>query len=132
MCDCHSYLLFVDNLGKNLVTWSQGIGTDFYNHFSLKKIYKNYRNSIPPTTTVENLNIKRNVARGKIFVDVAFWGGVIPGNEDELCAMVNEGVVGFKCFLCPSGVPEFPNVNANEVEIALQKLQNTDAVLAVG
>lgn len=92
----------------------------------------NYRNSIPPTTTVENLNIKRDVARGKVFVDVAFWGGVIPGNEDELCAMVNEGVVGFKCFLCPSGVPEFPNVNATQVEIALQKLQNTDSVLAVG
>ncbi|XP_037028604.1 allantoinase [Bradysia coprophila] len=87
-------------------------------------------NSIPPTTTVENLKIKRDVARGKVFVDVAFWGGVIPGNENELCAMVDQGVVGFKCFLCPSGVPEFPNVNADQVEIALQKLQNTDAVLA--
>lgn len=46
--------------------------------------------------------------------------------------MVDQGVVGFKCFLCPSGVPEFPNVNAEEVEIALRELQNTDAVLAVG
>lgn len=78
------------------------------------------------------MKVKRNVARGKIFVDVAFWGGVIPGNENELCAMVDEGVVGFKCFLCPSGVPEFPNVNSDEFEIALKKLQNTDAVLAVG
>lgn len=67
-----------------------------------------------------------------MFVDVAFWGGVIPGNENELRPMIEEGVVGFKCFLCPSGVPEFPNVNANEVETALQKLQGTDAVLAVG
>jgi len=78
------------------------------------------------------LKIKRDVARSKVFVDVAFWGGVIPGNENELCPMVDEGVVGFKCFLCPSGVPEFPNVYAEEVEIALQKLQNTGAVLAVG
>lgn len=93
--------------------------------------YLHCRNSIPPTTTVEHLKIKKNVARGKIYVDLAFWGGVIPGNENELQAMVKQGVVGFKCFLCPSGVPEFPNVNANEVEIALQKLQNTDSVLAV-
>lgn len=78
------------------------------------------------------MKIKRNVARGQVYVDVAFWGGVIPGNENELCDMVEEGVVGFKCFLCPSGVPEFPNVDGNHVEIALQKLQNTDAVLAVG
>lgn len=80
---------------------------------------------------MEHLKIKKNVAQGKIYVDVAFWGGVIPGNENELQAMVKQGVVGFKCFLCPSGVPEFPNVNGSEVELALQKLQNTNSVLAV-
>lgn len=80
---------------------------------------------------MQHLETKRNVARGQIYVDLAFWGGVVPGNENELQAMVEQGVVGFKCFLCPSGVPEFPNVNANEVEIALRKLQGTDAVLAV-
>lgn len=77
------------------------------------------------------MEIKRNVARGQIYVDLAFWGGVVPGNVNELKSMVAEGVVGFKCFLCPSGVPEFPNVTAAEVELALQQLQGTDAVLAV-
>jgi allantoinase len=38
-------------------------------------------NSIPPTTTVENLAAKRNAARGQCWTDVAFWGGVIPGNQ---------------------------------------------------
>lgn len=38
-------------------------------------------NSIPPTTTVENLSIKRRAAQGNCWTDVAFWGGVIPGNE---------------------------------------------------
>jgi allantoinase len=38
-------------------------------------------NSIPPTTTVENLTIKRNAAQGQCWTDVGFWGGVIPGNE---------------------------------------------------
>lgn len=39
------------------------------------------RNSIPPTTTLENLNIKAKEAFGRVFVDVGFWGGVIPGNQ---------------------------------------------------
>lgn len=38
-------------------------------------------NSLPPTTTVPNLEAKRKAARGKCYTDVAFWGGVIPGNQ---------------------------------------------------
>lgn len=38
-------------------------------------------NSIPPTTTVNNLEEKRAAARGQCWTDVAFWGGVIPGNQ---------------------------------------------------
>ena len=45
--------------------------------------------------------------------------------------MVKAGVVGFKCFLCPSGVDEFPHVTKNDVEEALKELQGTNSVLAV-
>ena len=38
-------------------------------------------NSIPPTTTVANLEEKRTAARGQCWTDVAFWGGVIPKNQ---------------------------------------------------
>lgn len=38
------------------------------------------RNSIPPTTTVANLREKVKAAYGNVFVDVGFWGGVVPGN----------------------------------------------------
>ena len=51
-------------------------------------------NSIPPTTTVENLNLKRASADGQCWTDVAFWGGVIPGNE----------VRGFPCESRSSGM----------------------------
>lgn len=61
-------------------------------------------NAIPPTTTVENLKVKLEAARGKCWVDVGFYGGVIPGNSKELKALVKEGVRGFKGFLCDSGV----------------------------
>ncbi|VVD03594.1 unnamed protein product [Leptidea sinapis] len=78
-------------------------------------------NSIPPTTTVENLKIKANSAKGNVFVDVAFWGGVIVGNQDSLRDLVKAGVVGFKCFLCPSGVEEFPNFHAEMEDNAPSK-----------
>ena len=38
-------------------------------------------NSIPPTTTVENLAAKCSAAQAQCWTDVAFWGGVIPGNQ---------------------------------------------------
>lgn len=61
-------------------------------------------NAIPPTTTVENLHTKIEAAKGKCWVDVGFYGGVIPGNASELKALVKEGVRGFKGFLIDSGV----------------------------
>ncbi|KAL6427572.1 hypothetical protein ACFW04_008806 [Cataglyphis niger] len=87
-------------------------------------------NSIPPTTTLDNLKVKAAEAQAKIFVDVAFWGGVIPGNQHELRSLVDAGVVGFKCFLCPSGVDEFPHVSVDDVEKTLMELLPTKTVLA--
>jgi allantoinase len=39
---------------------------------------------------------------------VALWGGLIPDSVDQLVAMADAGVVGFKAFACPSGWDEFP------------------------
>jgi allantoinase len=61
-------------------------------------------NAIPPTTTVENLNIKVDASKGKCWVDVGFYGGIIPGNDKDLKGLVDAGVRGFKGFLCESGV----------------------------
>ncbi|GAA5916731.1 hypothetical protein JCM6882_005791 [Rhodosporidiobolus microsporus] len=80
-------------------------------------------NAIPPTTTVPNLHEKLAAAKGQCRVDVGFWGGVIPGNEDDLQPLVEEGVKGFKCFLIESGVDEFPCVNEEEVLKAMEKLE---------
>ncbi|MDN6530003.1 MAG: allantoinase, partial [Brevibacterium sp.] len=41
-------------------------------------------NSLPPTVNVESLDIKREVAGPKAFIDVGFWGGAIPGNTGDL------------------------------------------------
>lgn len=89
------------------------------------------RNSIPPTTTVNNLLVKQKAAHGKICVDVGFWGGIVPDNANELPKLIDRGVVGFKCFLCPSGVDEFPNVTEQDVEMAYKALNGWDGLIAV-
>ena len=73
-------------------------------------------NSLPPTCTVDALQIKRKAADGRCHVDVGFWGGAIPGNIDDLRGLHDEGVFGFKCFLAPSGVDEFPPLSVVELE----------------
>lgn len=88
-------------------------------------------NSIPPTTTVVGLKVKIEAARRNCYVDVGFWGGVVPGNTGELGALFREGVVGFKCFLVPSGVDEFPNVVEEDLRVALPQLAKLGAVLIV-
>ena len=76
-------------------------------------------NSVPATTTAAALAEKRAAAEGKCSVDVAFWGGVVPGNAGELEALAQAGVRGFKCFLVPSGVDEFPHVGERDLRAAM-------------
>jgi allantoinase len=86
-------------------------------------------NSIPPTTTVPALREKRDAARGQCAVDVAFWGGVVPGNASELAALVREGVRGFKCFLIDSGVAEFQNVSERDLDASMGILRDAGVPL---
>uniref|UniRef100_A0A668AAR0 allantoinase n=1 Tax=Myripristis murdjan TaxID=586833 RepID=A0A668AAR0_9TELE len=86
-------------------------------------------NSIPPTVTLDHFHEKMREAAGKCFVDTAFWGGVIPGNELELRPMIQAGVAGFKCFLIHSGVEEFPHVTDYDLHTAMKQLQGTGSVL---
>ncbi|CCX06639.1 hypothetical protein FPQ18DRAFT_159119 [Pyronema domesticum] len=86
-------------------------------------------NAIPPTTTIENFNEKLKAADNACWVDVGFYGGVIPGNEEELLPLVKAGVRGFKCFLIESGVDEFPCVTSEDVAKAMEKLKDSSTVL---
>ena len=88
-------------------------------------------NSIPATTTVAGLDAKRRAAEGQCFVDVGFWGGVVPGNVSELEGLVAAGVLGFKCFLVPSGVDEFPAVTEADLRIAMPVLAKLGVPLLV-
>ncbi len=88
-------------------------------------------NCIPATTTREAAEAKLAALEGKLHVDVAFWGGVIPGNVDALDGLAKFGVPGCKCFTCPSGVDEFPHVTRADLEVALPRLRDLGLTLLV-
>jgi allantoinase len=88
-------------------------------------------NCVPATTTAEALAVKRSAASGRCRVDVAFWGGVVPGNAGAIDALADAGVRGFKCFLAPSGVDEFPCVDEETLRRALPRIARRGLPLLV-
>ncbi len=108
----------------------------------------------PPTTTVDNFNLKLQAAQGNCHVDVGFWGGAI-GNpvrtipwfllrsgsclyefifllqQSDMKELLGMGVCGFKCFLISTGFDEFPHLNEQSLDEALETLEGTGSVLQV-
>ena len=79
-------------------------------------------NSIPATTSAETLDAKRAAAADRCAVDVGFWGGIVPGNTADIPGLIAEGVLGFKCFLSPSGVDEFGSATEADIRAAAPML----------
>ncbi|MEU6811139.1 allantoinase AllB [Streptomyces sp. NPDC046831] len=88
-------------------------------------------NSLPPTTTVDHLRIKQEAARDKAHIDVGFWGGALPGNLKDLRPLHEAGVLGFKAFLSPSGVDEFPHLDQRQLARSLAEIAGFGGLLAV-
>ena len=88
-------------------------------------------NCIPATTSPAALAQKREAARNQTAISVEFIGGVVPGNSPALTALGEAGVCAFKCFLSPSGVPEFPSVNEGDLRQAFPVLAKLGLPLMV-
>jgi allantoinase len=88
-------------------------------------------NAVPATTTVAALAAKTASAEGMIRVDVGLWGGAVPGNLGEMEGLHAAGVLGFKCFLVPSGVDEFQALGADGLRDAMRAVHRLGSVLLV-
>src|SRR4051794_3567954 len=88
-------------------------------------------NSSPVTTTVAALNAKREAAAGKLWVDVGFHGGIIPGNAADVQPLIDAGVCAFKAFLCHSGIDEFPNATEADLRAVMPILAKAGLPLFV-
>ncbi|GGW13750.1 allantoinase [Streptomyces globisporus] len=88
-------------------------------------------NSLPPTTTVDHLRTKQQVAAPKAHIDTGFWGGAIPSNVKDLRPLYEAGVFGFKCFLSPSGVEEFPELDQEQLARSMAEIAGFGGLLIV-
>lgn len=88
-------------------------------------------NCIPVTTSDAALTTKREAIHELLQVDVGFWGGVVPGNARELAAMADHGVLGAKCFLCHSGIDDFPKSTEADLRLAMPILRDAGIPLLV-
>jgi allantoinase len=64
-------------------------------------------NASPPTTTVAAFDEKLAAASAASWVDFGLWGGIVPGNLDQLPGLAGRGVCGFKAFMSSTGTPDF-------------------------
>jgi allantoinase len=87
----------------------------------------------PVTTSAAALRAKVAVAAGQCAVDVAFWGGAVPGNAAELRPLLDAGVVGFHCTLSGTGAggPAFPPLSRDELRAVMAAVADSGAAVSV-
>jgi allantoinase len=87
--------------------------------------------SFPATVDPDALAAKRHATEGRLHVDVGFWGGVVPTSLGSMDALLEAGVVGFKCFLADSGAEDFAPLDDQSLELALAVTARTGVPLMV-
>ncbi len=88
-------------------------------------------NSLPVTTTVEAFDLKLGTMNRSSKVDFSLWGGLVPGNLNQLEALVERGVMGFKAFMCPSGIDEFPACDKRTLREGMKRIAELESILLV-
>jgi allantoinase len=68
-------------------------------------------NSTPPVVSLEAFEAKHAAAAAQSLCDYALWGGLVPGRLDALEPLARRGVIGFKAFMCHSGIDDFPRAD---------------------
>ena len=77
-------------------------------------------NSSPPVTTRAAFEEKRRIGEAKSCLDFALWGGLTPDSLGHLEAMADAGAIGFKAFMCPSGLDEFPAAKPSTLRAGME------------
>jgi allantoinase len=88
-------------------------------------------NNLPVTTTAQAFDLKVEAMRRSASVDFGLWGGLVPGNIGELEPLVERGVMGFKAFMCPSGIDEFPMCDMQTLRAGMREIARLDSILLV-
>jgi allantoinase len=88
-------------------------------------------NSTPCTVTAREFDRKRHALERVSIADFGLWGGLVPGHVGEMAAMAERGAVGFKAFMCDSGLPEFPRVDDDTLRTGMVEARRLGLPVAV-
>jgi len=88
-------------------------------------------NNLPVTTTVAAFDLKHAAMQRSAKCDYGLWGGLVPGNLGEIEPLVKRGVMGFKAFMCPSGIDEFPAADERTLREGMKRIADLDSILLV-
>jgi len=88
-------------------------------------------NNLPVTATVDAFDLKLAAMKRSSRLDFGLWGGLVPGNLDQLAPLVERGVLGFKAFMCPSGIEEFPAADGKTLREGMKRIAELDSILLV-
>ncbi|MEK5023607.1 allantoinase [Paenibacillus sp. FSL M7-1046] len=91
-------------------------------------------NGNPPTVNQAALQLKAEAASGNSAVDYVLWGGLVPGNLEDLEHLAAAGVTGFKAFISnPGGEGEgrFREVDDDTLYQGMKKIAALGGILAL-
>ena len=88
-------------------------------------------NSLPVTVAGPAFDAKLAAMRRSSIVDFGLWAGLVPGNMGHLSELVERGAMGFKAFMCPSGIEEFPACDARALREGMGRIAELDSILLV-
>jgi len=88
-------------------------------------------NNLPVTIDRQAFDAKVEAATRSSTVDFGLWGGLVPGNLDRLEELAAGGVMGFKAFMCPSGIDEFPACNRHVLREGMRRIASLGSILLV-
>lgn len=88
-------------------------------------------NNVPVTIDAPAFDLKLQAAERSALIDFGLWAGLVPGNLDRLGELVERGVIGFKAFMCRSGIDEFPACDETTLQEGMQRIAQLDSMLLV-
>ena len=88
-------------------------------------------NAHPPTCDAASFDEKLAAAKNQSATDFAFWGGLVPGNLDQLDRLAERGVVGFKAFMSNSGIEDFSCVDIVTLKEGMKRAARLGQLVAV-
>jgi allantoinase len=88
-------------------------------------------NSHPPVIDGAAFDAKHAAAEAESLVDFGLWGGLVPGNLDELEVLRDRGVVGLKAFMCNSGIEDFAAADEATLRAGMKRAAALDLLVAV-